>query len=207
MMPLPQAVPPDSVRAVLRQVFAAPSYEWSARRNPWAYVFAAWRWLIDALQRLQAQHPVGYLALMLVLTLVGVLLLTHITYVLLRALRPTPRPEATQAGALPPVRDSAWHLAEAARLAGAGRYREALGHRFLALVLQLEARRAVSVRASRTPAEYAREARLDPASRGALGQLVATLYGAVFGGRSCDAAAFADFDRTAAELVQRAQTV
>jgi hypothetical protein len=198
---LPQDVPPDSVRAVLRDVFASPAYEWSARRNPWDYVRAAWQWLMDALQRLQDTHPIGFFALMLLLTLIGLLLLTHITFVLVRALRPARRPEAAAAGPLPETHDAPWHLGEARRLAGLGDFRGAFAHRFLALVLQLEIRRAVVVRPSKTPAEYAGEARLAPDKRGVFQDLVATLYGAVFGARSCDAATFAEFDRAAGELV------
>jgi hypothetical protein len=197
---LPQGIPPDSVRAVLRDVFASSAYEWSARRNPWEYVIAAWRATMAALQQLQDAHPIGFLALMFALTLIGLLLLTHITFVLVRALRPTPRPDASPAGPLPPARDAAWHLAEARRLAVEARYRDAFAHRFLALVLQLELRRAVAFRPSKTPAEYASEARLVPAQRGVFRDLVTTLYGAVFGARSCDAATFAEFDRAATLL-------
>ncbi|MFI5279008.1 MAG: DUF4129 domain-containing protein [Gemmatimonadales bacterium] len=200
MTQLPQGIPPDSVRAVLRDVFASPAYEWSARRYPWQYVIAAWRAAIAALERLQHAHPIGFLALMFALTLIGLLLLTHIAFVLFRALRPTPRPEESPAGPLPPTRDAPWHLAEARRLADLGEFKGALAHRFLALVLQLEQRRAVLVRPSKTPAEYASEARLVPAQRGVFRDLVTTLYGAVFGARSCDAATFAEFDRAATDL-------
>lgn len=207
MTQLPPDIPPDSVRAVLRDVFASRSYEWSGRRDPWEYLMAAWRWLMDALDRLQSAHPIGFLALMFALTVVCLLLLTHIAFVLVRALRPAPRSEESLAGPLPPTRDAPWHLAEARRLAGLGDYRDAFAHRFLALVLQLEMRRALLVKPSRTPAEYASEARLGPAQRGVFRDLVTTLYGAVFGARSCDAATFAEFDRAAADLALHAQAV
>ena len=71
MIQAAQGAPPDSVRAVLRDVFAGPAYEWSGRRNPLEYLVAGWRWLKAALQRLQESHPIGFLALMLVLTLVA----------------------------------------------------------------------------------------------------------------------------------------
>ena len=203
----PQVVPPDSVRAVLRDIFAAPPYAWSARRNPWEFVYAAWHWLMDALDRLQQSHPIGFLALMVALTLVALLLLTHIAFVLARALRPAPNAAVAATGPLPVLRDAPWHLAEARRLAAAGDFRDAFAHRFLALVLQLELRRAVAVKPSKTPAEYAGEARLAPAQRGVFHELVATLYGAVFGARSCDAATFAEFDRAATDLALHAQAV
>ncbi|MFI5212965.1 MAG: DUF4129 domain-containing protein [Gemmatimonadales bacterium] len=207
MTHLPADIPPDSVRAVLRDVFTSPAYEWSTSRHPLEYVIAAWRALMDALDRLQSAHPIGFLALMFALTLVGLLLLTHIAFVLVRALRPTPRREESPAGPLPPTRDAPWHLAEARRLAGLGDYREAFAHRFLALVLQLELRRAVQVKPSKTPAEYASEARLVPAQRGVFRDLVTTLYAAVFGASSCDAATFAAFDRAASDLALHGQAV
>jgi hypothetical protein len=207
MTQLPQGVPPDSVRAVLRDVFASPSYEWSGRRNPLEYLVATWRWLMAALQRLQDSHPIAFLALMFALTLIGLLLFTHIAFVLVRALRPAPRQDSQPSGTLPEVRDAAWHLAEAHRLAAEGSYRDAFAHRFLALVLQLEMRRAVKVRDSKTPAEYASEARLVPEQRGVFRDMVTTLYGAVFGARSCDAATFAEFDRAAADLAVHAQAL
>ncbi len=163
--------------------------------------------MMAALERLQDAHPIGFLALMFALTLVGLLLFTHIAFVLVRALRPTPRQDASPAGPLPPVRDAAWHLAEALRLAAEGSYRDAFAHRFLALVLQLELRRAVAFRPSKTPAEYASEARLVPAQRGVFRDLVTTLYGAVFGARSCDAATFAEFDRAATLLALHDQAL
>lgn len=206
-MQLPQDIPPDSVRAVLRDVFTSPVYEWSARRNPWEYVIAAWRAALDALDQLQNAHPVGFLALIFGLTFVGLLLLTHMAFVLVRALRPTPRPEEAPAGPLPEPRDAPWHLAEARRLAGRGDFRDAFAHRFLALVLQLELRRAVLVKPSKTPAEYASEARLAPAQRGVFRDLVTTLYGAVFGARSCDASTFAEFDRVANDLALHGQAI
>lgn len=206
-MQLPQDIPPDSVRAVLRDVFAKPAYEWSARRSPWEYIVAAWHWLMALLQRLQDTHPVGFLALMFALTLIGLLLFTHIAFVLVRALRPTPRQADSTGGPLPETRDAPWHLAEARRLAGLGDYQAAFAHRFLALVLQLEVSRAVTFKPSKTPAEYADEARLAPEKRGALRGLVATLYGAVFGARSCDAATFAEFDRAASDLALHDQAV
>src|SRR5471032_1410415 len=115
-MQLPQEIPPDSVRAVLRDIFAARPYDWSAHRNPFAYLLALWRQLMDFLARLADQHPVGYWAVMLVLALIAIAMFTHIGVILKRALRPV-RAAAAGPGILPTARDAAWHLAEAVRLA------------------------------------------------------------------------------------------
>ena len=202
-MQLPQGLPPDSVRAVLRDIFAARSYDWTARPDPWAWIRAAWHELVAFFDRMSDQHPVGYWALMAVLVLIVILIFMHIGSALKRALRPAP---LTSAGPdpLPAARDAAWHLAEARRLAGEALFPEALGHRFMALILELESRRAVAVRPSKTPAEYAREVRLDATGRGIFADLVTALYAAAFGGRVCDAVGFATFDRTATELARHA---
>lgn len=203
-MQAPQLPPPDSVRAVLRTIFANPEYEWRARRSILDAVSGYWNALMAFMDTMAAEHPIGFLAVMLLLTLVSLAMFMHIGLVLRRALRPPPKPADIGGAPLPAVRDAPWHLAQAGALAGAGRYPEALGHRFLALVLELERRRAVAVRASKTPAEYAREVRLDDAGRRIFAALVSTLYAALFGGRACDAGAFAEFDREAASLAHRA---
>lgn len=204
MIQLPQQPPPDSVRAVLRTIFEDPQYEWRVQRGVIDILEGYWRAMMAFMDRMAAQHPVGFLAVMLLLTLVALLMFTHIGLVVRRALRPATKPADAGGVPLPVVRDATWHLAQARELAAAGRYPEALGHRFLALVLELERRRAVTVRASRTPAEYAREVRLDEAGRRSFAALVSTLYAAVFGGHRCDAVAFAEFDREAAALAHRA---
>ncbi len=187
MIAAPQQPPPDSVRAVMRQIFARPEYQWRIRRNVLDVIRAYWNALMDVLDRMSAAHPVAFIAFMLVLTLIVALLFTHIAFVLRRALRRAPAADGDGSAPLPAARDATWHMGQARRLAAAGRFTEALGHRFLALVLELERRRAVAVRASKTPAEYAREARLDPGGRESLGALVATLYAMLFGGQPCDA--------------------
>ena len=98
--------------------------------------------------------------------------------------------------------DAAAHLAIAERLAGAGQYAEALGHRFLALVLELDARKALRFQASKTPAEYVGEARLDQAGRATLAGLVARLYRHVFGAAPSDEREYSEFDAAAAGLEQ-----
>jgi hypothetical protein len=195
----PAQVPADSLRAVLRAVFAERVYEWHRRRT--------WSWLVELRQRvgdwldaLHIAHPVVYFALLAVMTLVLLAIVAHFSYLVWRSLRPMlPAPGVAVSTA--PNRDAAWHLAEARRLSAAGRYAEALGHRFVALVLELDERRALRFHPAKTPAEYVQEARLDDAGRSELALLVTRLYKHLFGGAPCGPDDWGFFDRTASAVV------
>jgi hypothetical protein len=197
--PAAAQVPADSLRAVLRAVFAGRAYQWRPRRT--------WSWLVDLFQRigdwldaLHILHPIIYYALLGVMTAVLLAIVAHFSYLVWRSLRPMlPAPGVAVSTA--PIRDAAWHLAEARRLSAAGRYAEALGHRFVALVLQLDERRAVRFDPAKTPAEYVREARLDDVGRSELALLVTRLYHHVFGGAPCGPDDWGLFDRAARAVV------
>lgn len=157
------------------------------------------------LEHLRLAFPIHYYILVSVLTVVLVILLVHMGWVVAQSLRSVARIQspATITG---PVRDAAWHLAEARRLGAAGRFAEALAHRFVAAVLELDARRVVQFHPSKTPAEYAREARLDDVGRAELAGLVASLYRHLFGAEPCDAAEWRRFDSIAAGIGLHAAT-
>ena len=116
-------------------------------------------------------------------------------------LRPTAR-TPTPGGAVGGLRleDARAHRERADALARAGRYTEALAHRFVAVVLDLDARQAIKFHPSKTPAEYVGEARLDPSGRASLADLVGRLYRHVFGAVPCDERAYHEF-AAEAELV------
>jgi len=160
------------------------------------------------LEELQGVHvftPLRYYVDLAILTLALVASLVHLGWVVWRSLRPVepvpvPLPPATA------PRDAAWYAAEARRLSAAGRFAEALGVRFVAAVLDLDERRVVQFHPSKTPAEYALEARLDAAGRSGLSDLVASLYRHVFGGTPCDAEQWHRFDALAAGLRLHAAT-
>ena len=201
---LAQGIPPDSLRAALREVFARPEYRWNERPDPWAWIVAVWDRLLDWLDGLQRGHPAGFKVLLALLTLVLVGLLAHMGYVVWRITRPTARTPAWGEGAggiaAPELADTRAHRLRAEELARAGRYAEALAHRFVALVLDLERRRALVFHPSKTPAEYVGEARLDAAGRASLAELVARLYRHVFGGIPCDEGGYREFGAAADEL-------
>jgi hypothetical protein len=196
---VPQQVEPDSLRAALQAVFRARDYRWSEPSSTWLWLTEQWHRLLDWLELLRVASPARYYLLLAALTLALLAMLAHVTWVVWRSLRPrevsgVPTPEAA------PPQGAAWHLAEAQRLGAAGRFAEALAHRFLAAVLDLDGRRALQFHPSKTPAEYAVEARLDALGRSELAALVASLYRHVFGGMPCDAEAWQRFDAQAGRL-------
>jgi hypothetical protein len=108
----------------------------------------------------------------------------------------TGAPGAAAAQAL----DAHSHLVLAEQLARAGRYAEALAHRFLAVVLDLDRAEALRFHASKTPAEYVGEARLDETGRATFATLVARLYRHLFGAQPCDEMDYRDFGDAADRL-------
>ena len=199
---LGQGVPPDSLRAALREVFARPEYRWNERPDPWGWILAVWYRLLDWLDAVQRGHPAGFKVLLALSALVLVGLLAHMGYVVWRITRPTARTPAGGAGGIggPVLADARAQRVRAEELARAGRYAEALAHRFVALVLDLERRRALAFHPSKTPAEYVGEARLDAAGRASLAELVARLYRHLFGGVPCDAGGYREFGAAADEV-------
>ena len=196
-------VPADSLRHVVGQVFARPEYQWVERRRVVSWLARQWHNLIEWLNRLSAQHPVGFDIGLALVVVALVALLVHMGYVMWRIVRPAARTGQTKTpvGARV-VADAAAHLAYAEELARAGRYAEALGHRFLALVLELDRRKALRFHASKTPAEYVGEARLTDRGRASLGSLVAQLYRHLFGAVPCDVGEYESFGDAAQELAR-----
>ena len=199
MSVVPPQIEPDSLRAALRAVFQAREYRWSDPSSAWVWLTEQWHRLLDWLETLRVASPARYYLLLAALTLLLLAILAHVAWVVWRSLRPREAIGAPTALAAPP-RGAAWHLAEARRLGAIGRFAEALAHRFLAAVLDLDDQRVLQFHPSKTPAEYAAEARLDAAGRSDLAALVASLYHHVFGGVPCDAAAWHAFDAQAGRL-------
>jgi len=182
-------------------VFARPEYQWVERREPLQWLVTLWSRFRDWLALTQDMHPAGFKVLFFALLFVLIVLLTHIGYVIWRITRPTARAAADQ-GAARALRlaDARAHLEQAEVLAREGRYAEALAHRFIAVVLELERARALAFHPSKTPAEYVGEARLDAAGRESLAELVARLYRHLFGAVPCDERSYREFG-AAAQLV------
>jgi len=186
-------------------VFAEGRFHWVERRHPLQWLTELWGRFLSWLDRVDRSHPVLADLLFYGAMLVLAVLLTHIGYTLWRLYRVTARPAeapARRAGGVPLI-DARTHRARADALAREGRYAEALAHRFAALVCDLDDAKAVTIQPSKTPAEYAREARLDAAGRVTLAGLVATLYGHLFGGEPIDDAGYRRFVGTADLVLDR----
>lgn len=185
------------------QVFARPEYQWTERRRLVSWLARQWHNVIEWLNHLADRYPVGFNIGLALVVVALVVLLVHVGWVMWRIVRPAARTgtgkTAARAGI---IMDAAAHLARADALAHAGRYAEALGHRFLAVVLELDRMKALRFHASKTPAEYVGEARLTDAGRASLAGLVAQLYRHLFGAVPCDAREYETFGAAAQELVR-----
>ena len=197
-----QDVAPDSLRRVLGEVFSRPEYRWVERRNPFLWLTNLWDRATAWLNGLAGNHPTAFTLLIAGLIVVLVVLLVHAGYLVWRMVRPTAGAAGASPGAAAVVLDARAHLARAAALARAGRFAEALGHQFLAVVLELERANAVRFHASKTPAEYVGEARLDAAGRTTFAGLVASLYRHLFGAVPCDELEYQEFGVTAQQLTR-----
>jgi hypothetical protein len=184
-------------------VFARPEFDWVERQRVTSWLARQWYNLVAWLDRLSEQYPIGYSIGLALVIVALVVVLVHIGWVIWRIVRPAARSGngAAVAGA-GIVLDAAEHLARAADLARAGRYVEALAHRFMALVLELDRRQALRFHASKTPAEYVGEARLTDAGRTSLAVLVAQLYRHLFGAVPCDAGEYEAFGAAAQALAR-----
>ena len=202
MSPAAQTVPADSIRVVLDRILAAPEYDWELRRHPLQFLLDWYRDALDWFDDLASSHPVAYWVVLGMLLGILVAILLHFGYLVVRALRPRAMSGSAPSVVLRPPRDATWHLEEARRLALEGRYSEALAHRFVALVLELEKGSVLRYHPSKTPAEYVIEARLDSAASDEFRMLVAVLYAHLFGGAPCGEPAVAAFDHRAAALVE-----
>jgi hypothetical protein len=177
--------PADSLRAVLDSVFAAPEYRWVERPETYAllrrWLRIAQQWLLDV----RETHPALFKLLLAGLVLLVIAIFLHAAWVFLQTVRAA---GSAGPGALAPPalrRDQPWYRREADRLAGLGRYAEAMQYDFLALVLALDAASLVRFHPSKTPGEYTREARLSPEALDQFRALVRDLYGYVFARRAC----------------------
>lgn len=205
MIPFPpaslgQAPSADSLRAVVREVFSAREYDWGRSATAFSWFQQQFLRILDWLDRLREANPGAYYALLIAMVALLLAILAHFTYILWRAFRRVEPRGTRPLPALGAARDSRWYLEQARGLAAAGRYAEALAHRFLALVLELDGRRALQFHPSKTPAEYVAEARLEESARSLFGQLVTVLYRHLFGAVPCTAEAWAQFDAQAASL-------
>lgn len=170
---------------MLDSVFAGPAYRWVERPEPAAQLRGWLNELGQWLASLKDHNPLGFKAFIAALIIVLVVILVHAGWVLVRTVRPGMEDSGPIAT---PVtrRDRDWYRREAERLAGEGRYPEAMQADFLALVLSLDAAQLVRFHPAKTPREYSRE-------RAGLSGLVGALYEYVFARRPCGPAEYRDW--------------
>jgi Domain of unknown function (DUF4129) len=201
---LPQAIPADSVRRAVREVFSQSAYDWVqvAHRH---WLRDLWFRLRDWLDRFSTQHPVGARLLFWAALAVLLGLLLHLGLTVWRIYRATverPTAPAPALGAAPG--DARACLRRADALARAGRYSEALAYQFQALLLELDRLEAVKFHPSKTPAEYVHEARLGADGRATLAGLVSRLYHHVFGAEPLDERGYREFGAAAGAVLHAA---
>ena len=182
-----QSPPPDeALRAAIDSVFAAPAYRWVEQPDPLRLLRDWFGRLVEWLAALREGSPLWYRTLIVMLVLVLVAILGHAAWVVWRTLRGAMQRADVR---IPPGaehrRDSRTLWDQADRAAREGRAADALRLGFLALTLELDAGGSVTYAPGKTPAEYAREARLAPGDRGRLRELVRALYRHVYGAAPC----------------------
>jgi hypothetical protein len=188
----------DSLRATLDSVFSDPAYRWVDVPHPFAFLGRWWNALRVWLEETRQLHPDAFQLLIWALVVVLVAILVHGAWVLVTTVRAAGAPPTAGDGAAPEVHGADWYRQEAARLARAGRYVEAMQADFLALVLDLDQRRVLRFHPSKTPREYTVEARLPPAALERFRALVRALYRYAFAGEPCGEPEFTGWRELAA---------
>jgi len=174
----------EQLRAALDTVFAGRAYRWTRESAPARLAREWWERLGDWLRGLRADNPLVFRLLVLALLLALVLILAHAAWLVWRTVRAARSLDEGEPDVAPAeARDAEWYARAADRSAADGRLAEALQLAFVALALGLERQGLLQYHASKTPAECARDARLEPADRERLREMVRTLYLHVFGGR------------------------
>jgi hypothetical protein len=125
-------------------VFARPQYRWVTGKSLLQWLAEFMGRALDWLKRTQEGHPDAFKLMLVGMTVVLVAMLAHMAYVVWRITQPTARTPAGGAvgGALLSFAGASAHRERAEALARAGRYVEALAHRFVAVVLDLDQRQA-----------------------------------------------------------------
>nr|MBA3259600.1 DUF4129 domain-containing protein [Gemmatimonadales bacterium] len=179
-----QAPAPGELQRALDSVFATPPYRWAEQPAPLQLLREWWDRLGDWLTGLRADNPLAFRLLVLGLLVALLLVFAHAAYIVWRTAQAAGRAEERGVRREPREhRDAGWYSRAADRAAAEGRLLEALQLAFVSLSLTLAEQGVLDYHASKTPAEYAREARLAEADRARLGSLVRLLYAHGFGGR------------------------
>lgn len=189
---------PDSLRAVLDSVFAAPAYRWVEQKDAFAVLR---RWVAELqewFRALRESNPLSYRLVLYAMIVVVALIVLHALWVLYHTVGTSPRDGDASSKSDTAPRTVAWFQHESERFAAEGKYADAIQADFLALVLALDARKVLRFHPSKTPAEYANESELPPEARAEFRALVHRVYGYAFARWPCGPAEYAQWRAQAA---------
>lgn len=183
----------QQVQEAVARVYARPEFQEHHGIREWlGQLFSrAWLWIADKLEafgHLKLTHPVIWWLVVGWLVLTVLALFTHLVWSTMQAAKRGDDAEPASAArkrAAKPRTAADWE-AEAARLAGEGRVREAAAALYQALLLRLDGRGAVRFDPAKTPGDYRREARQHPEAAQALGSFLRLFEPVAFGGRGLD---------------------
>lgn len=183
-----------SVQDAVARVYARPEFQERHGWQEWLLARAArvFAWISEHLGFLSALRHTSPVVFYLIIGWLAAALVALVAHIVWTALQVARRGEGgtVSAGKAPgpgkPRAAADWE-AEAARLAGEGKLREAAAALYQALLLRLDALGAVRWDASKTPGDYRREARKDPEAARALGGFLRLFEPVAFGGRDLDA--------------------
>ena len=170
---------------MLDTVLSAPAYQWTQSEPRLSWLSRWWRTLVDWLGHFRETNPTAADLLFWSLAFVLVVIFVHGGWIMYRTVQGATAAEG-RAGSVTSVaiRDEKWFDRLANALASEGRFAEAMQAAFTALMLRMDARGILRYHPSKTPREYAREARLGPASLADLRSAVSELYDHAYAGRA-----------------------
>ncbi|MEO8201623.1 MAG: DUF4129 domain-containing protein [Gemmatimonadota bacterium] len=171
---------------MLGTVLRSPEYQWADVHPHLGFLARWWNALTEWLGRMVESNPGATEFIFWSLIAVLLVIFAHGGWIMYRTIRYAGAP-AQGAGqpSASNIRDERWYLRRADSLANEGHFAEAMQAAFTALVLRLDARGIVRFHPSKTPQEYAREAKLATESRHGLQAAVGVLYSCAYAGRSC----------------------
>lgn len=173
---------PDSLRAALDSVFRSPAYDWRSQDAAISWIQQRWHALLAWLASLHDVSPLGFKVFVGLAVAALLAIVAHAAWILFQTARRAERgADQAVAGAAPAFHGADWFRAEADRLAGEGRFAEAVQAAFVALARRLGEKGLLQYHPSKTPAECARDARLADVEQSRLRRLVSELYLAAFG--------------------------
>jgi Domain of unknown function (DUF4129) len=188
------ALSDDSLRAVIDTVLSASPYQWTDTAPRLSWLGRWWRALVDWLARLQENNPLAADILFWSLASVLIVIFLHGGWIVYQTMKRATVVGGGAGGATAvALRDERWYQRLADRLAAEGRYAEAMQAAFRGLMLRLDARGLVRYHPSKTPREYAREARLNDRDRQDLADSVGRLYAHAYAGQPCESRQYHDW--------------